>query len=54
MDLESRGIVSYLLSKNKGADQLRDYRTGDLCLCLYAYAKRKFSHDVAQMRSCVC
>ena len=32
-DLESRGIVSYLCSENKGADQLRGYREADLRLC---------------------
>ena len=33
LDLESRGIVLYVCSENKGADQLRGYREADLRLC---------------------
>ena len=37
----------YPYSKNKGADQLRDYYEADLRLC--AYAKCWFSHDAAPL-----
>ena len=39
----------YLCSENKGAYQLRGYREADLRLCFRIYAKRSFSHDVAQI-----
>ena len=32
-EVERRGIVLYLCSENKGADQLRGYREADLRLC---------------------
>ena len=35
-------------SKNKGADQLRDYGTANLNL-FFAYAKSRFSHDTAHV-----
>ena len=42
--------VYYICSENKGADQLRCYREADLRLC-FAYAKGRFSHVVAQLKS---
>ena len=35
MDLETRGIVLYPSSENKGDDQLRGYREADLRLCFH-------------------
>ena len=34
-------------SKNKGADQLRDYSAATFCLCFRIY-KKQVSHDAAQ------
>ena len=48
----------YLCSENKGADQLRGYREGNheadlrlklICVFVFAYAKRWFSHDAAHL-----
>ena len=40
----------YLCSENKGADQLRSYRTAKLtCVFVFAYADCWFSHEVAQI-----
>ena len=33
----------FLCSENKGADQLRGYRTADLCLCFGIFKKQVFS-----------
>ena len=45
--LEVEGLY-YLYSQNKGADQLAGYHEADLRL-LFAYAKIRFSHDVAHL-----
>ena len=42
-DLESRGIVLYLCSENKGADQLRSYCAADLRLYFRICKKPVFS-----------
>ena len=40
----------YASSENKGADQLRGYRTAKLiCAFVFAYADRWFSHGAAQL-----
>ena len=50
-DLESTGIVpSMYCSENKGTDQLRNYCTADLRLCVCIYAKIQFSHDAAHLK----
>ena len=36
------------MCKNKGADQLHSYRAAEMRL-VFAYAKSKFSHDIAQV-----
>ena len=41
------GRIFLLFSKNKGADELRDYRATDLRLFLYM--QKRFSHDAAQL-----
>ena len=38
----------YLYSEKKGADQLRGYAKL-ICVFVFAYAKRWFSHDAAQI-----
>ena len=45
LDLGSRGY--FLCSENKGADLVRDFCAPDLRLLFFAYAKSRFSHDVA-------
>ena len=40
---------TYEREKKKDADQLRDYCAADLRLCFFAYAKSRFSHDVAHL-----
>ena len=42
-DLDSSGIVLYICSENKGADQLRGYREADLRLCFRICKKPVFS-----------
>ena len=39
--LESRGVIP-ICSENKGADQLRGYRTADLCHCVRICKKAGF------------
>ena len=46
-DLESRSY--YICSENKGADQLRAVTAKLICVFVFAYAKRWFSHDAAQI-----
>ena len=50
--LEEEGLYC-LCSGNKGADQLHGYRAAAF---VFAYAKIRFSHDVAQIivQSCLC
>ena len=46
--LGSRGIIYYLCSVNKGADQLSG--TAKLiCVFVFAYAKSRFSHNEAHL-----
>ena len=40
-DLESRRIVHYSSSENKGTDQLLGYREADLRLCFRIYMQKK-------------
>ena len=40
--------VNIQCSGKKGADHLRGHSAADLCLC-FAYAKSRFSDDVAQL-----
>ena len=55
MDLGSRGIVLgplyYPSSENKGADQLRGYRTADLRLCFRICRTFVLSRRGSKMRS---
>ena len=52
--LDSSNGLYYLLSGNKGVDQLRRYhRTVDLRLCL-CVCKNRFSHDAAHMSPLFC
>ena len=50
-DFGSKGILYYLCSENKGADQLRGYREADLrlCFCICEFAKSRFSHDTVHI-----
>ena len=43
-----------LCSKNKGADQLRGYRTADLRLCLCIYKKPVFSRRSSYCKKILC
>ena len=41
----------YPCSEKKGADQLCRYPTTDLHFCFSAFAKSRFSHDAAQLKT---
>ena len=42
--------LHYLLSKNKGSDQLHEYLTADLiCAFVFTYAKSRSSHCAAHI-----
>ena len=43
------GFIYYPSSENKGADQLRLPRSWLICVFVFAYAKRWFSHEAAHM-----
>ena len=40
-----------LSSENKGVNQLPGYRAADTRLCFPIYAKSRFSHDAAHIKS---
>ena len=49
LEWEVEEVLYYPYSENKGADQLRGYRTVDLCLCFGICKKQVFSRHTAQI-----